>query len=135
MDKEKTMKTEETLESVQNTGENVSKEEKAEKEVQETEHTAAISVPDLTENVLNHLFTMTFLPGFAYDAAKASLIDYIERELEGLYIGEEPEDTRDWDAAEKAVRVTEMGIRELKERLERGERTPELFNAIVDATR
>lgn len=135
MGAEKTMNTNETPESVQNTEENVSKEEKAETKTQEAERTAAISVPDLAEKVLTHLFEKTFLPGFAYDAANASLADYIESELEGLYIGEEPEDTRDWDAAEKAVRVAEIGIQELKKRLERGERTPELFNAIVNATR
>ena len=74
---------------------------------------------------------------------------HIKDELDGVTIGEEPEAFRDWAAAENAVndilsKYTPSGymgkiiypvLLPLKERLEAGERTADLFNAIVEATR
>ena len=77
------------------------------------------------------------------------LAKHIETELNGVTIGEEPEILRDWTAAENAVddilskyapggyigKIIYKVVLPLKERLEAGERTPELYNAIVEATR
>lgn len=74
---------------------------------------------------------------------------HIKDELNGATIGEEPEAFTDWTAAENAVndilsKYTPSGymgkiiypvLLPLKERLEAGERTADLFNAIVEATR
>ncbi len=74
---------------------------------------------------------------------------HIKDELDGMTIGEQPEVFRDWTAAENAVndilsKYTPAGymgkiiypvLLPLKERLEAGERTADLFNAIVEATR
>lgn len=74
---------------------------------------------------------------------------HIKEELDGMTIGEQPEVFRDWPAAENAVndilsKYTPDGymgkiiypvLLPLKERLEAGERTADLFNAIVEATR
>lgn len=67
----------------------------------------------------------------------------------GEFIGEEPETLRNWEAAADAVndilsKYTPDGymgkiiypvLLPLKERLEAGERTADLYNAIVEATR
>jgi hypothetical protein len=103
----------------------------------------------LAENIINHLFTVTILPGFVFDAAVKETADYLKENAEGLYIGNAQENKRDWAAAENAVnemlgRYDPSGymgkiifpvLKPLKERLDNGERTPELFNAIVEATR
>lgn len=74
---------------------------------------------------------------------------HIKDELDGMTIREQPEAFRDWTAAENAVndilsKYTPSGymgkiiypvLLPLKERLEAGERTADLFNAIVEATR
>ena len=74
---------------------------------------------------------------------------HIKDELDGMTIGEQPEVFRDWTAAANAVndilsKYTPGGymgkiiypvLLPLKERLEAGERTADLFNAIVEATR
>lgn len=106
-----------------------------EQDTETQENTQCIAAADLSEKIITHLFERTYLPGFVFDTAKDSVTEYLENNMSGLYIGEMPEDTRDWDAAERAVKVAEIGISELKRRLEAGERTTELFNAIVDATR
>lgn len=67
----------------------------------------------------------------------------------GITIGETPEILRDWEAAQNAVndmlskyapggymgKIIYPLLTPLKERLEAGERTPDLYNAIVEATR
>ena len=74
---------------------------------------------------------------------------HIKEELDGITIGETPEILRDWEAAQNAVndmlskyapggymgKIIYPLLTPLKERLEAGERTPDLYNAIVEATR
>ena len=69
--------------------------------------------------------------------------------MDGITIGETPEILRDWEAAQNAVndmlskyapggymgKIIYLLLTPLKERLEAGERTPDLYNAIVEATR
>lgn len=111
------------------------KKEHEEKEAGTQENEECIAAADLSEKIIAHLFEKTYLPGFIFETAKDSVTEYLENNMKGLYIGEMPEDTRDWDAAERAIKGAEIGIQELKRRLETGERTADLFNAIVDATR
>lgn len=73
---------------------------------------------------------------------------YIEYGVFRQY-GETPEILRDWEAAQNAVndmlskyapggymgKIIYPLLTPLKERLEAGERTPDLYNAIVEATR
>lgn len=78
-----------------------------------------------------------------------NLAEYIEKNLNGMTIGEASEILRDWEAAQNAVndmlskyapggymgKIIYPLLTPLKERLEAGERTPDLYNAIVEATR
>lgn len=118
-------------------------------EAKDEEKRENIRVEELAEKIISHLFEKTFLPGFVFDAAMASTIIFINENLDGIHIGEKQEETRDWPAAQKALeteldKYAGMGasgiyilkaLTPLKARLDEGERTPELFNAIVDATR
>lgn len=83
------------------------------------------------------------------DETEKMFAKHIKEELDGITIGETPEILRDWEAAQNAVNdmlsklctgriygENHLSITyPLKERLEAGERTPDLYNAIVEATR
>lgn len=105
---------------------------------------------DVAKEVVEFLYNGGFLPRISYTTEVVTdLSKYIEDSMGGLKIGEEPEAFRDWTAAENAVndilsKYTPSGymgkiiypvLLPLKERLEAGERTADLFNAIVEATR
>lgn len=108
-----------------------------------------VSVDALAEMIVANLFEKTILPGIVFDMAVASTIEYITKNLDGVTIGETPEALRNWEAAENAVndmlskyapggymgKIIYPVLMPLKERLEAGERTPDLYNAIVEATR
>lgn len=108
-----------------------------------------IPVDELAEKIVANLFEKTILPGIVFDMAVASTIEYITRNLDGLYIGCRPEDLRDWPAARYALeaeldKYAGLGsngvymikaLMPLKARLDNGEQTPELFNEILAATR
>lgn len=82
-------------------------------------------------------------------ASRSGCFFEIKEELDGITIGETPEILRDWEAAQNAVndmlskyapggymgKIIYPLLTPLKERLEAGERTPDLYNAIVEATR
>ena len=105
---------------------------------------------ELAKEVVEFLYNGGFLPRISYTTEVVTdLSKYIEDSMGGLKIGEEAEAFRDWTAAENAVndilsKYTPSGymgkiiypvLLPLKERLEAGERTADLFNAIVEATR
>ena len=83
------------------------------------------------------------------DETEKMFAKHIKEELDGMAIGEAPEILRDWEAAQNAVndmlskyapggymgKIIYPLLTPLKERLEAGERTPDLYNAIVEATR
>ena len=83
------------------------------------------------------------------DETEKMFAKHIKEELDGITIGEAPEILRDWEAAQNAVndmlskyapggymgKIIYPLLTPLKERLEAGERTPDLYNAIVEATR
>lgn len=83
------------------------------------------------------------------DETEKMFAKHIKEELDGMTIGEAPEILRDWEAAQNAVndmlskyapggymgKIIYQLLTPLKERLEAGERTPDLYNAIVEATR
>lgn len=83
------------------------------------------------------------------DETEKMFAKHIKEELDGMTIGKEPEILRDWEAAQNAVndmlskyapggymgKIIYPLLTPLKERLEAGERTPDLYNAIVEATR
>lgn len=83
------------------------------------------------------------------DETEKMFAKHIKEELDGITIGETPEILRDWEAAQNAVndmlskyapggymgKIIYPLLTPLKERLEAGERTPNLYNAIVEATR
>jgi hypothetical protein len=83
------------------------------------------------------------------DETEKMFAKHIKEELDGMTIGEVPEILRDWEAAQNAVndmlskyapggymgKIIYPLLTPLKERLEAGERTPDLYNAIVEATR
>ena len=100
-------------------------------------------------NVCEFLFNAGFIARVCANQAAEKLAKHIEEEMDGLVIGEEPEALRNWEAAEDAIKdmlskYTPGGyfgkiiypvLLPLKERLEAGERTADLYNAIVEATR
>lgn len=83
------------------------------------------------------------------DETEKMFAKHIKEELDGMTIREAPEILRDWEAAQNAVndmlskyapggymgKIIYPLLTPLKERLEAGERTPDLYNAIVEATR
>ena len=83
------------------------------------------------------------------DETEKMFAKHIKEKLDGVTIGETPEILRDWEAAQNAVndmlskyapggymgKIIYPLLTPLKERLEAGERTPDLYNAIVEATR
>lgn len=83
------------------------------------------------------------------DETEKMFAKHIKEELDGMTIGEAPEILRDWEAAQNAVndmlskyapggymgKIIYPLLTPLKERLEAGERTPDLYNAIVEAIR
>lgn len=113
------------------------------------DETGSIEPITLAQRIVTHLLEETILPGVVYDIAVESAAKYLQDKADGLYIGTAPENKRDWAAAENALnellgRYAPDGwmgkhiypvLMPLKERMEQGERTPELFNAIVEATR
>ena len=83
------------------------------------------------------------------DETEKMFAKHIKEKLDGMTIGEAQEILRDWGAAQNAVndmlskyapggymgKIIYPLLTPLKERLEAGERTPDLYNAIVEATR
>lgn len=109
-----------------------------------------ITPADLAADITNAIFEKTYLPGFCFEAANDCIFRLIMEKAEGRYIfTDKQEIKRDWEAAENAVndilskyapggymgKVIYPVLTPLKERLESGERTADLFNAIVEATR
>lgn len=109
-----------------------------------------ITPADLAADITNAIFEKTYLPGFCFEAANDCIFHLIMEKAEGRYIfTDNQEIKRDWEAAENAINDIlskyapggYMGkaiypvLMPLKERLEGGERTADLFNAIVEATR
>lgn len=109
-----------------------------------------ITPADLAADITNTIFEKTYLPGFCFEAANDCIFRLIMEKAEGRYIfTDKQEIKRDWEAAENAVndilskyapggymgKVIYPVLTPLKERLESGERTADLFNAIVEATR
>lgn len=109
-----------------------------------------ITPDDLAADITSAIFEKTYLPGFCLEAANKCIFHLIMEKAEGRYISaEKPEIQRDWEAAENAVndilskyapsgymgKAIYLVLIPLKERLEGGERTADLFNAIVEATR
>lgn len=122
-------------------------------EPQEAEGTAKATniIPyDLAKEVMEFLYNGGYLPRISYTTeAVTDLSKHIEDNMGGVVIGEEPETLRNWEAAADAVndilsKYTPDGymgkiiypvLLPLKERMEAGERTADLYNAIVEATR
>lgn len=105
---------------------------------------------DLAAAVIKFLYDAGMLARVCLTTEYTTMLaEHLEENLNGVTIGEAKEENRDWAAAENAVndilsRYTPNGymgkviypvLLPLKERLESGERTPDLFNAIVEATR
>ena len=113
----------------------------------ETAHN--IQSGELAFKVCEFLYNAGFIARACANQAAEHLAKHIEEEMDGLTIGNPPEALRNWEAAEDAVKdmlskYTPGGylgkiiypvLLPLKERLEAGERTADLYNAIVEATR
>lgn len=109
----------------------------------------SIQPGELAFKVCEFLFDAGFIARVCANQAAEQLAKHIEEEMDGLTIGNPPETLRNWEAAEDAVKdmlskYTPGGylgkiiypvLLPLKERLEAGERTADLYNAIVEATR
>ena len=115
-----------------------------------TEKPEKIDPYTLASGIFKFLYDSGILPRVCLEMEMVEILaKHIETELNGVTIGEEPEILRDWTAAENAVddilskyapggyigKIIYKVVLPLKERLEAGERTPELYNAIVEATR
>lgn len=99
----------------------------------------------ITETLLNE----NLVPGILFENIKNSITQTLAQEFDGVTVGEPKEDARNWQAAEKALNdllehYTNMGpagmfgiriLTPLKSRMDQGERTPDLFNNILDVTR
>lgn len=108
-----------------------------------------IPTGEMAAFITETLFNETLIPGILYEKIKESILQTLKQEFDGKTIGEAKEIKRDWEAAENAIKDIlskyapsgYMGkaiypvLMPLKERLESGERTADLFNAIVEATR
>lgn len=109
-----------------------------------------ITPADLAADITNAIFEKTYLPGFCFEAANDCIFHLIMERAEGRYISTDKQEIkRDWEAAENAIndilskyapggymgKVIYPVLMPLKERLEGGERTADLFNSIVEATR
>ena len=104
---------------------------------------------ELAFKVCEFLYNAGFIARVCANQAAEHLAKHIEEEMDGLTIGNPPETLRNWEAEEDAVKdmlskYTPGGylgkiiypvLLPLKERLEAGERTADLYNAIVEATR
>lgn len=114
------------------------------------EETAGSIPPgELSFKVCEFLFEAGFIARACANQAAEQLAIHIEKKMDGLVIGKEPEALRNWEAAEDAIKdilskytpdgylgkVIYPVLLPLKERLEAGERTADLYNAIVEATR
>lgn len=117
--------------------------------VEEETNGGNITVEEMAEFITETLFNETLIPGILFEKIKESISQTLKQEFDGKAIGEPKEIKRDWEAAETAIKDIlskyapngYMGkaiypvLIPLKERLESGERTADLFNAIVEATR
>lgn len=117
-------------------------------DVWDGEDAGYIPADALAENITNAIFTATLLPGFCFDEALKTIKAELEKAA-GKAIGTANDDARDWDAADKAVKelferyapdgylgkTIRKELAPVIERLEAGERTPDLFNTIVAMTR
>ena len=126
----------------------------------EEENTAAVETeehkapeyktPDeLADGLTKDLYANGLIAKSNYSEIQNQMAYILARYYYGTKIGKETEANRDWTAAENAIndilaKYTPDGymgkiiypvLIPLKERMEAGERTPELFNAIVEATR
>lgn len=110
----------------------------------------SITPETLAAGMLHFLFDAGIIArACVTEETTALFTKHIKDELDGMTIREQAEVFRDWTAAENAVndilsKYTPGGymgkiiypvLLPLKERLEAGERTADLFNAIVEATR
>lgn len=128
-------------------GEAAEEETNAGRGPEETVHN--IQSGELAFKVCEFLYNNGFIARVCANQAAEHLAKHIEEEMDGLIIGNPPEALRNWEAAEDAVKdmlskYTPGGylgkiiypvLLPLKERLEAGERTADLYNAIVEATR
>lgn len=109
-----------------------------------------ITAYDLAAAVIKTMYDNGYLARVSLTSETTmNLAEYIEKNMDGLVIGTEPETLRDWEAAQNAVndmlskyapggymgKIIYPLLTPLKERLEAGERTADLYNAIVEATR
>lgn len=108
-----------------------------------------IQTGEMAAFITETLFNETLIPGILYEKINESIMQTLKQEFDGKTIGEAKEIKRDWEAAENAIKDIlskyapsgYMGkaiypvLMPLKRRLESGERTADLFNAIVEATR
>ncbi len=130
----------------------LAQEEKNETAAVETEEYKApeYKTPDeLADGLTKDLYANGFIAKSNYSEIQNQMAYILARYYYGTKIGKETETNRDWTAAENAIndilaKYTPDGymgkiiypvLIPLKERMEAGERTPELFNAIVEATR
>ena len=110
----------------------------------------SITPETLAAGMLHFLFDAGIIArACVTEETTALFTKHIKEELDGMTIGETPEILRDWEAAQNAVndmlskyapggymgKIIYPLLTPLKERLEAGERTPDLYNAIVEATR
>lgn len=128
---------------------NQAEEEKAPAAAGREENAVNIQTAELAFRVCEFLYNAGFIARMCANQAAEQLAKHIEENMDGLVIGKEPETLRNWEAAESAVNDTlskntpdgYLGkiiypvLMPLKERLEAGERTADLYNAIVEATR
>lgn len=112
------------------------------------EEAGYIPADALAEHITTVIFSATLLPGFCFDEAQKTIKEELDK-MAGKTIGTANEDARDWDAAEKAIKelfekyapdgylgqTIRKELAPVIERLEAGERTPDLFNTIVAMTR
>lgn len=113
------------------------------------ETTGSIQPGELAFKICEFLYSVGFIARVCANQAAEHLAKHIEEEMDGLTIGNPPETLRNWEAAEDAMKdmlskytpgsylgkIIYPVLLPLKERLEAGERTADLYNAIVEATR
>ena len=115
----------------------------------EESHGGFVGFEEMADFITETLFNETLVPGILFEKIKGSILQTLKQEFDGKTIGEPKEEGRNWDKAreelEKALDEYASlgpagmygikGLTPLKVRLDQGEKTPDLFNAIVAAVR
>ncbi len=143
---EEEIKTDAAVETPEDVAEEIKKEETPTSQ----EEPANMEAYEVAKHVMDCMYSNGIIARACFTTENTQILEaYIKEHMDGVIIGKEPRQARDWVAAEKILddilsRYDPSGymgkaifpvITPLKIRLQNGERTADLYNEIVAATR